>query len=432
MAKFRKFMLRANHTYHAGDAKLPVTPERLKHWEAQFKAMTAKGIDIPIGWDHSADPAKQMPIYLPAGKKRSAKDGAGTLANFEVTEDGNDAILTFDVRGKENIAAVEANIPQASPIIYKDLEAWKDGDGGEWNDVITCVDLVRQGVDHRQTPFVKVDDEQMVACSIAMGIPDKPSQVFHMAVHDDDEGTADAKRKAITNGGENTGHDDEGANSNGKDGDNVNDDGGQGRLKTVIDALAAMNVVLSGDTNAANFLEHLEQALLTAAAMGGEDDMTNSQTGANNGDVQLAQPQVAALSLATQENNRMKEFLSGNHREGVTGSLDVCLDEGRCSPAEYADHVKGVPAIVLSLDDQGHHQLSAVEQFVENRKTVPVGTYWDDKTRTAKMAADTVPHPSGLKTQAKDDDEAPKTKPEANKMAREFLGKPPLEPVKTS
>lgn len=420
MAKFRKFMLRANHTYHAGDVQLPVTPARLKHWESQFKAMTAKDIEIPIGWDHSADPDKQMPIYLPAGKRRSAKDGAGKLTNFEVTEDGNDAILTFDIRGKQNIEAVEANIPQASPVIWKDLKNWKDGDGGEWNDVITCVDLVRQGVDHRQTDFEKVDNEQMVACSIAMGIPDGPPQVFRMAAHDDDE-----------NGDENTGHDDEDeeTNSNGTDGDNVNDDGGQGRLKTVIDALAAMNVVLSGDTNAANFLEHLEQALLTAAAMGGDDDMTNNQAGAKNGDVQLAQPQVAALSL---DNKRMNDFLSGNHRVGVMASLDTCLDEGRCSPAEYAVHVKCVPNIMLSLDDQGNHQLTAVEQFVENRKQVPVGTFWDDKTRTAKMATDMVSHPSGLETQAKDEKDEPKTKAEANKIGREFLGKPPLKPVEVS
>lgn len=424
MAKFRKFMLKADHTYHAGDAQLAVTPARLKHWESQFRAMTAKGIGIPIGWDHSANPDKQMPIMLANGKRRSAKDGAGWLDNFEVASDGNHAILTFDVRGKDNIAAVEANIPQASPIIWKDLENWKDGDGGEWNDVITCVDLVRQGVDHRQTPFEKVGEEQMVACSIAMGIPDGPPKVYRMALHDDDEGAADAKRKTITNGDENTGHEDE--NSNGTDGDNVvNDDGGQGRLKTVIDALAAMNVVLSGDTNASNFLEHLEQALLTAAAMGGEGDMTDGQTGAKNGDVQLAQPQVAALGL---ENNRMKEFLSGNHRERITGSLDVCLEEGRCSPAEYAEQVKGVPAIVLSLDDQGHHQLSAVEQFVENRKQVPVGTFWDDKTRTAKMATDAVAHPSHVK----DPEDVPKTKTEANKIAREFLGKPPLKPVEAS
>jgi len=424
MAKFRKFMLKADHTYHAGDAQLPVTPARLKHWESQFKAMTDKGIEIPIGWDHSADPAKQMPIYLPAGKKRSAKDGAGKLANFEVGPDGKHAILTFDVRGKQNIERVEANIPQASPIVWKDLTSWKDGDGGEWNDVITCVDLVRQGVDHRQTPFEKVDDEQMVACSIAMGIPDGPPQVFRMQ-SDDEEGTADAKRKAITNGNDEDDENTEADATDGNETDAVGDDGGQGRLKTVIDALAAMNVVLSGDTNSGNFLEHLEQALLTAAAMGGEGDMSNGETAAANGDVQLAQPQVAALSL---ENKRMNDFLSGNHRVGVTASLDACLEQGRCSPAEHAEHVKDVPAIMLSLDDQGNHQLSAVEQFVEHRKQVPEGTFWDDKTRTAKMAADTVPHPSHV-TDPKD---VPETKAEANVIAREFLKKPPLKPAAVS
>ena len=421
-------MLKADHTYQAGDAQLPVTPARLRHWEGQFKAMTAKGIGIPIGWDHSADPAKQMPVMLSSGKKRTAKDGAGWLDNFEVAPDGNHAILTFDVRGKENIEKVEANIPQASPIIWKDLTNWKDGDGGEWNDVITCVDLVRQGVDHRQTPFEKVEDEQMVACSIAMGIPDGPPQVFRMQA-DDEEGMADAKRKAITNGDNGDNGDEEGDDGSEEDAssedNSVSDDGGQGRIKTVIDALAAMNVVLSADTNADNFLEHLEQALLTAAAMGGEGDMSNGQNTPANGDVQLAQPQVAALSL---ENKRMNDFLSGNHRVGVMASLDECLGQGRCSPAEHAEHVKGVPAITLSLDDQGNHQLSAVEQFVEHRKQVPAGTFWDDKTRTAKMAADTAPHPSHVT----DPEDVPKTKAEANAVAREFLKKPALKPATVS
>ena len=42
------------------------------------------------------------------------------------------------------------------------------------------------------------------------------------------------------------------------------------RLKKVLDALAAMDIVLSDDTNEENFLEHLEQALLTAQAQAGE------------------------------------------------------------------------------------------------------------------------------------------------------------------
>ena len=86
------------------------------------------------------------------------------------------------------VATADETLSQASPIIWKDLKDWKDGDGGEWNDVITCVDLVRQGVDHRQTPFEKVEDEQMVACGIAMGIPDGPPQVFRMQSDHDDGG----------------------------------------------------------------------------------------------------------------------------------------------------------------------------------------------------------------------------------------------------
>ena len=397
--KFTKRILEVGR-YESPDGEVVVTPERLQHWSDTFRSMRKKKLGIPIGWDHHDDPNLSKPIQLGPGKRKAAKDVVGYVQDFQVGDDGQTAELTIDVPRDEDADKVKHNLAYVSPVIF---DQWKDGRGEVHKDCITRVDLVQHPVDNSQTPF------EAVACSLRMGLDTGKPETFRLAEMPEES---------------------EGSNTVDVD-----------RLKSVIAALASMNVVLPADTTAMNFFERVEAALLTAAAMGGgeSDDLEEAEQeqfaalSSQRGSAALSsQRDSTALSTERAENETSEEStdsLEGEgmseleskllnhantqHREGVVRRLSVLLENGQCTPAEHKDKAEAAGAVRLSLNDEGVHEGSPLESWIESREAVPKGTFWSSEQRT--QLATEVPHPEGIEGELSDED--------ADKVVDEILGK---------
>lgn len=360
--KLAKTILRTDK-YHSPDRVLEVTPDRLKRWADTFQKMTANGNVIPSGWDHSSKAEELLPITMASWKnrKRSAKDTAGRLVEFKLSEDGNSADITVEYDDALAKDKASKNIVYVSPVIS---DSWKDGGGNEYQDCITHVDLVNHPVDRSQTPFVPV--EGTIACAIRMGL----SEPAFARLAEEDEPPAEDDSDE---GGE-----DELPEKTPLD---------QNKLKEVVEALKSLDIVLADDTTSENFLNYLHTALLTAAAHRGEDPTGNDM---NPSGTQVGDPGMAALSVEARGAIAWAEKL---HRGNVATRLQTCLNEGRCTPAEHAEWVKQLPTIKLSLDNKNQPASSRLEFFLDDRDTVPKGTYWEPGSKL-RLALETADPPS--------------------------------------
>ena len=178
MAKtFTKSILRAGKTYHGPDAKVTVTPERLRHWAEGVKRLQSAGYEIPMHWDHSAERELLEPIkldQLKEGRSRSAANTVGVLRSLTVAEDGQSATIHVEPRDEKAREAMEKNRVFVSPVIFPE---WTDGANQTHTDAITSVDLVNHPVDYSQGQFEPADEP--LCCAIRMGLD--PAQVYRLA-----------------------------------------------------------------------------------------------------------------------------------------------------------------------------------------------------------------------------------------------------------
>lgn len=383
MAKFHKSILRENRTFISPDGKIDVTLDSKKHWAKNVNSFVGRGFDLPVFWDHPDDPQLSRPVKR-SGRRMRAKDQAGWLTKAEVSADGS-LDLEFDIPNKDDAKRVEHNLAKVSPVIWDQLE---DGAGQVHENVFGAVDLVVHPVDHTQGKFEPVE-ESAIACSLVrMSLNSKKPKVFRMA---DDNDMVDEE---VTES--------ESDDSSIEETPVTND---SGRLEAVIGSLAGMNIILSDDTNEENFLEHLEQALLTAAAFEGDTDGTGEiNTGTE--DLDTASPEFAALSLERKQTIRMKQHFDKKHREDVAKRLSLLVEEGRCTPAEKKHYAPRLASIRLSLDDKGNHQPGSVEAFIASREAVPKGTFWTKEQRTRMSKLEVAKPPSGLLGVDVDDQDA--------------------------
>lgn len=373
MAKFRKRIMLETRDYHSPDGVLAINPDRVRHWESTFAKFRAANLGIPIGWGHSDDPAKSQPIQMATAdgqRRRLPQDIVGYLDSFKADPDGRGAEIVLDIRRKEDAEKVRHNLAHVSPVIF---DRFVDGKGTEHEDAITHVDLVAHPVDETQTDFEPMATAFAIRLALDGG---KRFQTFAMAKDDDmpeeNNQTNEVAEESVENA--------------------------DGRLKKVMEALGKMQIVLSDDTNEENFLEHLEQALLTVDAMNNGTDLTEE-----TGDLEVAEPDLAMLSL---DQERQKKFIDKQHRTGLTKRLSSLAETGRCTPAEVKRHTPSIKAVRLSLDDNGDPVPSALESWIESRESVPAGTFWDAEQRTRLSAMSVVPQPDDVSGDRVSEEEA--------------------------
>lgn len=382
MAKFLKSVLHAGRTYHSPDREVPVTRERLKHWADGFKKITAAKYNVPIDWDHGSTLDGVVPVKMSEQKKRrSAKNTVGELANFELAPDGNSAILTLEVSDPQAAGRADRNEVYISPVI---LDKWRDGHGTEYSDVITHVDFVNHPVDHSQGPFIKASEPGTVALAIRMGLD---AQVCRLAFGDDEEEEKDGDGDGVAGEGEgSTLSDNEASETSlapGEQPENKDmpaDDSGAMKAEAIVAHFSQIGIELPADWS---FKSTAAEDILLAALKTfssaqqkaeAEESPEEGGEGSNPGDVTVADPGYAALSL----------HANNQHRESLKTKINSLLKDGRCTPHEAEREVAKLGTIKLSLGADGKQlDRSDVEKFIESREAVPRGTFWTDQQKTA-------------------------------------------------
>jgi hypothetical protein len=382
MAKFTKTVLIEDRDYHSPDGIVTASPDAKAHWASKVGEFVNQGFSIPCWWDHQADPSRSRPIQFAGGKRRRAKDQAGWLTGAKVAEDGG-LELEFDVPGKD-ADQVGSNITKVSPVFWDRL---KDGRGETHENVIGGCDFVTHPVDDTQTDF---EPAESIACSLVKHDPD----------------AADDEPKIIRFAEGPPEKDKSGSDGDMPETEVTNEDN---RLKKVMEALAKQKIILSDDTDQENFLEHLEQALLTVAAMQGQDEMSM------NPEQEQLTPEKPEMAMMSLEGKRYAAWASNQHRKTINARLKALLENGQCTPAEYEERKDQPKKLSLSLDDDGNHEPTQLEAWIDSREAIPPGTFWSPEKRTRMAGLDVVPHPGHVMGDEVTDEEA-------DKLADEVFG----------
>lgn len=388
---FKKATLHAGRTYHSPDGDVPVTTDRLKHWEKEHAKLTKNKYIAPIDWDHAADIAGASPVKLSKGKTRSAKNTVGKLAGFKVAPDGSHAELLLEITDPQAKGRAERNEVYVSPVIF---DNWKDGEGNQYKDVITHVDIVNHPVDNSQGPFVPVEPGT-IACGLRMSLAGKG--ISRMAFPDDEEeGDEDTDTDPIEEGEESAAP--ESAEKNPDSPPKKAND--ETKTAAFIEGMARKNVVLPSDFSfdGDGFLDILvgcinssiaaEQA---AEADKGSDDEEDDPS---DGDdvMQVQDPGYAAMSLQAKS---AFSFAEKQYRGGIAQRMSSLLASGRCTPAEATAKEAEVRVVKLSLGADGEPAKSDLEKWIESREAVPEGTFWDSKVKTQKLSLQVHEPPTG-------------------------------------
>lgn len=344
MSKFQKTILKLG-TYGSPDGTVEVTPERLKHWEAEVSRLQEAGYAIPMHWDHSDDPELLEPIAMSVLEKRearSAQNTVGRLHSFKASEDLTYAEIEIEPLTEAAKEKVSTNAVYVSPVISK---SWIDGQKQAYQDVITSLDLVDHPVDSSQTAFVAVGEKEVVTMSLRTA---ESKEVFRL--------------------------------SSEKSGS----DGRTDKLSQVVTALADLDIVLPDDTTPENFFDRLHTAILTAAAHSGvsteDTDMSR---------IKEESPAIATMSL---EMKQLKEQLQASnerelarHKESLIQRLGLVRDSGRCTPVEHDQQIALLDKVKLSLNSEGVAGETAVDHWIAARESLPAGATWDGDEKIKRM-----------------------------------------------
>lgn len=360
--KFKKAAL-STGTRFSPDGKVEITPERLKHWQAEHARMKANGYEVPISWDHADTLEKLSPI-----KKRSAKDTVGFLDKIELAPDGKSVELHLDVTDPRGAEQAEANRVYVSPVI---LPEWKDGAGNVYKDIVAHCDFVNFPVDHTQGPFEAVPSIEpgFVACALRMGL-DRPLRMGDFGdddKKDDDEGSVTDPPI------------DKPAEDNP---DMPKDEGGDKTMEALLAHLATQGLPLQADTTPENLAERLLGALLVAnaaKAKESEDSKSDDDNDKNDqGEPIVKDPGYQAMSAFTEK----------LYQERTHADLKGLLESGRCTPAEYQARAKAIGAVKLSLGSDGKPASGSLEQWIEDRKALRENGAYDAPKRMSATVVD--------------------------------------------
>lgn len=126
--------------------KLVVTPEMTKYWSDQGSAMLSAGLTVPVPCEHDF----QAHPMTPADK---LKNNAGWLKEYRIKDapDGRKDVLfgVCDITDDEIAKKLPHTIRWTSPWI----NSFTDGQGKQWNNVISHLALTTRPRITKQTPF---------------------------------------------------------------------------------------------------------------------------------------------------------------------------------------------------------------------------------------------------------------------------------------
>jgi hypothetical protein len=358
MTVFRKQVLRAA-TYQSPEGLIEVTPERLKHWSDSFKRVRSAGYDVPIHWNHASldDTANLSPIKRNASP--DASKTVGHLEDFQLSPQGDSAILTMSVKKPSAVEAAESNVIHVSPVLW---DEWTDGRGQTHKDLIGSVDLVDYPVDYSQGPFEKVQTMSTRKPKITRfsTIAEEPMDDEEYQGNDGDE-TQEVETPVPA--------DLTPSNS---------------LLTSVLTGLESMKIVLPADTTTDNFLDRLNVALMTVSAQSLVEE-ENTNVVADPGDVpgEVVSPQIATMSARVKQ---LEGRLIEQGKADLQKRLKGCLESGRCTPAEARAKESALKVQRMSLvgDKVNSGDLGV---WLDSREALPEGCCWDKSEKIKRMSA---------------------------------------------
>lgn len=123
------------------------TPEVIKHWHDNGKEMLKAELSIPVPLEHQ--PHLKRPLTRAERAAADLKNNAGWVNDYKVAGDG--AFWTqLNVEDEDVYKKLPRTIKFVSPYVTPSV---KDGDGRDWNNVITHVALTSRPRIKGQAPF---------------------------------------------------------------------------------------------------------------------------------------------------------------------------------------------------------------------------------------------------------------------------------------
>lgn len=348
--------------YKSPDGTVQSSEARIKHWEANFKKMSASGRKIPVKWDHG----DKMEDFVPLKENefRTAKDTVGHVSAFKATKNG--AIVSLSITDKKAAASLGEESTFVSPVILDRFEA----DGEYYSDIWGHVDVVDHPVDGKQETLSV--DGVMAFSAIRKS---KSKKFYRLAADnkdDDVEVTDDDKDgkpeiKAEVDGESSEG-DSEAVEEKTEDEELVEEGGSEGdkELDNVIALLALHDVVIEGDTTRDDFFTKLASALATSAKKDGleieEESVEDVSTPED--EITVASPGYMAMSAVKKQ-----------YQANLAIRLSNLKTTGRCTPVEFKEWSGKAGGIKkLSLTKTGDVNKTDVEHWIAAREGVPANS----------------------------------------------------------
>jgi hypothetical protein len=126
-------------------AKLDATPEDIRYWHDQGKAMLASGLSIPIPLEHDTD---CLPLTVAEKAAKQLKSNTGWVEDYAIRP-GDKLYSLCNVEDEEAARKLPSTIKFTSPW----LNSFQDGNGKKWDGVITHLALTNRPRIVRQEPF---------------------------------------------------------------------------------------------------------------------------------------------------------------------------------------------------------------------------------------------------------------------------------------
>ena len=473
--KFAKTMLHIGR-YHSPDGIIDITPDRLKHWEAEHSRLTSNGYVVPTDWDHSAEGV--TPMSSGEHGKRSAANTVGKMTSFTVNDDGNSATLVTELHDEAAKKKASDNTIFASPVISR---AFRDGGNNEYEDLITHFDLVNYPVDYRQGPFERsgnsiamslgVDNDEQVTSPpvvegyipVAVRMSATDSMHWRMMAADDDDDDKKKKKKSPGVESSDDSYSDDYAGDDDYDDDYADDYDEDYQNEpdmispdvepkkkqqmpeldesSMLDEARTAEETARAKAEAAARKEFESQEIVAQAMTDLEDsgiapprgvdpikdphsflaqlcaslrqkkidedahkeESTLSQPGED--EVMAKTPEYAQMSLKIHRQDReieslKKEIESRSKREAVEIkkvfrlSLDELLKDGKCTAHEHKSLVESLSNTTIRMSAKGEVARNRVSEFVQSRKTLPVGAALESTEQTRMSSAEVIEPPS--------------------------------------
>ncbi len=366
MAKFKKPIVSAGVFLVGSDGgerhTEVITPDRLKHWSNQFKKMKKNGVMIPAPWKHTNE---AIPVQMGNnGTLPSSEWNAGFWDDLtvEVNEQGNSTLYGIvDVPGDKkdfNTPAGKIGTTVKETSIYA-RPKFVDGKGNIYDDSIMHVALVTHPIEPGQGNFEPIEEGMTIAMSHCQHILMASENIpFNQS----------GKTPSETPGSD-------------SDNDSLESDAPTGDLKTIIELLSKVGIILPKDTSDENLKERLSVSLQQKISGEEEEDeeegsltkppkdaekesvpmimSTTPETKEITAEVIMGHPAYIALA---DQNKQLFSVMNQQAKNSRATRINALIRTGRISK-EYADThlVPMLSGFKMSFNAEGQEVSSALD-----------------------------------------------------------------------